>query len=65
MFSVLSAVHQHAPSIVGRSSDRCCCSLLAAPLAPRQQVARSAVVDTKTGHAKLDPIRTSYGAAIM
>eukprot|EP00775_Hariotina_reticulata_P009877 gene9877-10035_t len=27
-------------------------------------VARSAVVDTKTGQSKLDPIRTSYGAAI-
>lgn len=29
------------------------------------QVARSYVVDTKTGVSKLDPIRTSYGAAIM
>eukprot|EP00879_Flechtneria_rotunda_P020970 GHRR01022081.1.p1 GENE.GHRR01022081.1~~GHRR01022081.1.p1 ORF type:complete len:266 (+),score=34.09 GHRR01022081.1:206-1003(+) len=29
------------------------------------QVARSFVVDTKTGHSKLDPIRTSHGAAIM
>jgi hypothetical protein len=29
------------------------------------QVARSYVVDTKTGISKLDPIRTSYGAAIM
>jgi hypothetical protein len=28
------------------------------------QVARSYVVDTKTGISKLDPIRTSYGAAI-
>ena len=32
---------------------------------PAPQVARSAVVDTKTGASKLDPIRTSYGAGIM
>lgn len=37
-------------------------STRAARTAP--QVARSYVVDTKTGISKLDPIRTSYGAAI-
>jgi hypothetical protein len=30
----------------------------------RLQIARSMVIDSKTGQSKLDPIRTSYGGAI-
>jgi hypothetical protein len=38
---------------------------LAVTVPAPEQVARSYVVDTKTGISKLDPIRTSYGAAIL
>lgn len=48
----------------GASTRQQARQVLSTRAARTAQVARSYVVDTKTGISKLDPIRTSYGAAI-